>query len=161
MNLFPWFLFAHILGAIIAFGPTFSSPLISQMGRGEPMHVNFATRLGRRLVRVQVLPLAFVQGATGVGLIWAGNVDVFKASWLLLAIALYLITLAFAIFVQTPVVSRIVAMTTPPPGAAQAGPPAGGPPPELMALGQRAKRGGLFLMVMVVSIVFLMVVKPF
>jgi len=160
MNLFPWLLFAHILGAIIAFGPTFSSPLISQMGRAEPMHGNFATRLGRRLVRVQTLPLAIVQGITGVALIWAGNIDVFKVRWLLVAIALYVITLGFAFFVQTPVVSRILAITTPAPGAAP-GPPPGGPPPELPALARRARLGGYFLITMVVSIVFLMVMKPF
>ena len=33
VNLFPWFLFAHVLGAIIAFGPTFSSPIIGRHGR--------------------------------------------------------------------------------------------------------------------------------
>jgi hypothetical protein len=41
------------------------------------------------------------------------------------------------------------------------GPPAGGPPPELIATAMKARRGGSFLGVMIVIIVFLMVVKPF
>ena len=53
-------------------------------------------------------------------------------------------------------------MTTPPAGApAPAGPPAGGPPPELMGMITKIKRGGMLLIVLVVSIVFLMVTKPF
>ena len=49
MNLFPWFLFAHVLGAIIAFGPTFSVPIIGRMGAQERAHGNFAMRVSRAL----------------------------------------------------------------------------------------------------------------
>ena len=49
MNLFPWLLFAHILGAIIAFGPTFSSPIIGRMGGAERAHSNFAMRISRTI----------------------------------------------------------------------------------------------------------------
>ena len=162
MNLFPWFLFAHILGAIIAFGPTFSSPIIGRMGAAERAHGNFAMRLSRELARVQILPLAIVQGITGVALIITGNIDLLKHNWLMVAIVLYLIAIGFAIFVQTPRAKRIIAMTTPPAeGAAPAGPPAGGPPPALMEEIRKVKLGGTLLIVLVTSIVFLMVVKPF
>jgi uncharacterized membrane protein len=159
MNLFPWLLFVHILGAIIAFGPAFSMPIIGAMGGKEPMHANFATRLSERLSKVQIIPLAILQGITGLGLIIAGNIDLFARAWLLLAIVLYLIAISFALFVQTPTAQKIVEMTSggPPPG----GPPAGGPPPELLALIKRIQRGGALLMALIVSIVFLMVVKPF
>ncbi|HEY8238718.1 MAG TPA: DUF2269 family protein [Candidatus Limnocylindrales bacterium] len=163
MSLFPWFLFAHVLGAIIAFGPTFSSPIIGRMGGAERAHSNFAMRVSHELARVQILPLAIVQGLTGVGLIVTGSIDLFKDhNWLLVGIALYLFAIGYAIFVQTPLANRIIALTTPPAGApAPAGPPAGGPPPELMGLITRIKRGGMLLIVLVVSIVFLMVTKPF
>lgn len=160
MNLFPWFLFAHVLGAIIAFGPTFSSPIIGRMGAAERQHANFAMRVSRQLARVQILPLAIVQGFTGLGLIITGNVDVMQSNWLLVAIVLYLVAIGFAIFVQTPRAKRIIAMTTPPTDA-PAGPPAGGPPAGLMDEIVKVKRGGLLLIVLITSIVFLMVMKPF
>jgi uncharacterized membrane protein len=181
MNLFPWFLFAHVLGAIIAFGPTFSSPIIGRMGAKEREHSAFAIRLSSRLARVQTLPLAYVQGLTGLGLLWAGNINPFEHGWLMLGIGLYLVAIGFALFVQVPLVNRVIAMTSggPPPGAASpggapasgapapggpagvGGPPAGGPPPELMAMIKRVRQGGFLLMALVVAIVFLMVAKPF
>jgi hypothetical protein len=166
MNLFPWLLFAHVLGAIIAFGPTFSSPIIGRMGAAERAHGNFAMRVSRELARVQILPLAIVQGITGVGLIIVANINVMEHNWLLVAIVLYLIAIGFAIFVQTPRAKRIIAMTTPPAdapagGPPAGGPPAGGPPPALMAEIRMVKQGGMLLIALVTSIVFLMVVKPF
>lgn len=167
MNLFPWFLFAHVLGAIIAFGPTFSFPIIGRLGAQERIHGNFATRLSLALSRVQVVPFAILQGITGIGLIITGNIDVLNTPWLLIGILLYLIALNFALFIQTPTVKQIIALTTvgPPSGAgpasgAPAGPGSGGPPPELLRLVKRVQLGGLFLMALIVAIVFLMVAKP-
>lgn len=167
VTLFSLILFTHVLGAIIAFGPTFSSPIIARMGAAERAHGNFATRVSHQLARVQILPLAIVQGLTGLGLIITGNIDLTKAAWLLVGIVLYLIAIGFAIFVQTPRANRIIAMTTPPPGAPApsgppaSGPPAGGPPPALAAEIAKIKQGGMLLIVLVVVIVFLMVTKPF
>ena len=171
MNLFPWFLFAHVLGAIIAFGPTFSFPIIGRLGAMERQHGNFATRVSETLARVQLIPFAIVQGITGVGLIVTGNIDLLNTPWLLIGISLYVIALGYGIFVQTPAVKRVIEMTSggPPPGAAGSpgaggppagGPPAGGPPPEMMALIKRIQLGGMFLMALIVTIVFLMVTKP-
>lgn len=163
MSLFSLLLFTHVLGAIIAFGPTFSSPIIARMGAAERAHGNFAMRVSHQLARVQILPLGIVQGITGLGLILTGNIDLFKDhNWLLVAIGLYLVAISYGIFVQTPLANRIIALTTPPAGApAPAGSSAGGPPPELAGLITRIKRGGFLLMALVVSIVFLMVTKPF
>ena len=174
MTLFQGLLFAHVLGAIIAFGPTFSGPIIGRMGAQERAHANFAMRISRQLARVQIIPLALLQGATGLALIVVGNIDVMAAAWLLVAIVLYLIAIGFAIFIQVPRAKRIIAMTTSPaeapapsappsgsPSGTPSGPPAGGPPPGLMAEITKAKRGGILLIVLVTAIVFLMVVKPF
>lgn len=174
MNLFALFLFAHVLGAIIAFGPTFSFPIIGRLGAQERIHGNFATRLSLALSRVQVVPFAVLQGITGIGLIVTGNIDVLRTPWLLIGILLYLIALNFALFIQTPTVKQVIALTTggPPSAAAPGtgspaaaprgpgGPGAGGPPPQLLRLIKRVQLGGLFLMALIVSIVFLMVVKP-
>jgi len=166
MNLFPWFLFAHVLGAIIAFGPTFSFPIIGAMADKEREHGNFATRVSERLTKVQVVPLALLQGITGVALIVLGNIDVLAKYWLLTAIVLYLFALGYAILVQGPTVARVIELTRggpPAGGPAGSGGPAGpgGPPPELPGLIRRVQRGGAMLTFLIVTIVFLMVVKPF
>jgi Predicted integral membrane protein (DUF2269) len=169
MDLFPWFLFAHVLGAIIAFGPTFSFPIMGRVASQEREHGNFATRLSETISKVQVLPFAILQGITGVGLVLSRNIDVLRVPWLTVAIVLYLIALGYAIFVQTPTVKRVIALTSGRPpmsgGVAVAvppggDPPAGGPPPELLGLVRRVQLGGLTLTALIVSIVFLMVVKP-
>lgn len=167
MNLFPLLLFAHVLGAIIAFGPAFSFPIIGAMGGKEPMHANFATRLAERLAKVQLTPLALLQGITGLGLIYFGNIDLFKSTWLLIAIVLYLVALGYALMVQAPAVRRVVELSggVPKQGAAPAGgppaggPPAGGPPPELLAAIRKVQQGGMLLVILIVAIVFLMVTK--
>jgi uncharacterized membrane protein len=177
--LFPYFLFAHVLGAIIAFGPTFTFPIIGRFGAQERSHANFATRLSARISRIQVVPFAILQGITGVGLIIAGKIDVMSKGWLVVGIVLYLIALGYALFIQTSTVNRVIAMTSggPPSGVAPAGgapdsgapasgvpasgPGAGGPPPALLRDIRGVQLGGMFLLVLIISIVYLMVMKPF
>ena len=160
MDLFPWLLFLHVFGAIIAFGPSYSFPIIGRMGGGEPQHANFATRVSLALTRQRVLPLAILQGVTGAGLVIVRGYDITRPSWLSVSIVLYAIALVFAFAVQTPTVRAIIAMTSaPPPPPAPGAPP--GPPPALRALIRRTQLGGMFLAALVAVIVFLMVVKPF
>jgi hypothetical protein len=157
MDLFPWLLFLHVLGAIVAFGPTFAFPMIGAMGGKEPQHANFATRASHLIGNRLVLPVALTMPVTGAGMILARGIDLSARAnwWLGLAIVLYLITISFAVLVQSRNVGRIVTMTStpPPPGAS-------GPPPELRALIAKVQRGGMFIGLMVVVIVLLMVVKP-
>ena len=75
MSLFPWLLFLHVLGAIVAFGPTFTFPIIGAMGGKEPQHANFATRVSSAISGQRVIPLAIFQGITGVGLIIVSGID--------------------------------------------------------------------------------------
>ena len=60
MDLFPWLLWLHIFGAIVAFGPTFAFPLIGGMGGNEPMHANFARRITGKIEGGITIPLAVV-----------------------------------------------------------------------------------------------------
>src|SRR5437762_11466118 len=151
MDLGPWFLFLHILGAIVAFGPTFTFPIIGAMGGREPMHANFATRISYRISERVVLPLAIFQAITGVGLILTRHWDLLNTRWLLAGIILYIIALSTALFVLIPTTARIIAMTSapPPPGAA-------GPPPGLLQLIRRVQRAGAINSVVIVAIVLLM-----
>jgi uncharacterized membrane protein len=174
MNLFPWFLFAHVLGAIIAFGASYSAfPLIGAMSGKEPAHGNFGARISHAISTKVVRPLAILQGITGVAMIWLAQIDLTKALWLDVAIVLYLIALGYALFVQIPLSQRLVELTSGGPPSAQPGPgpaagapsassgPPAGPPPGLIEAATKARRGGAFIGIMITVIVFLMVVKPF
>jgi len=154
-GLVPYLLFLHVLGAIVAFGPTFSFAIIGAMGGKEPQHANFATRVSARISDRVVEPLAVVQGVTGVLLIISAGLDLLATRWLLLGITLYVIALTFALTLQRTTVNKVIAMTSapPPPGAS-------GPPPGLPELVKKVQRGGMFLGLMIIAIVFLMVVKP-
>jgi uncharacterized membrane protein len=154
---FPWLLFLHVLGAIIAFGPTFAFSIIGSMGGQEPQHANFATRVSQRIGDRLVEPLAIFQGITGLLLIWISGRNLFasESQWLVLAIVLYLFGLYFALIVQARWVRGIIEMTSgpPPPGAS-------GPPPALAELVGKVQRGGMILGINLVVIVLLMVLKP-
>jgi uncharacterized membrane protein len=153
----PFLLFLHVMGAIIAFGPTFAYSIMGAAAAREPEHANFSSRqvalIGNRLV----YPLAIFQGVTGVLLIWATGMSLMSSTWLLIAIVLYVILLAYAFTIQRNTLHRIIELgsTPPPPGT-----PPGPPPPELLSAVKKVQRGGMFLGLTVVVIVFLMVVKP-
>ena len=150
------FLFLHVIGAIIAFGPTFSVfPIVGAMAGGEPQHANFAARVNGRIFQVRTMPLAIFQGITGLVLILLTGLNPIGQAWLGLGIVLYLIALGYALLVQAPTGRRIAELTAapPPPGAS-------GPPPELLAAVGRSRQGSKFLQILLVLIVILMVTKP-
>ena len=154
---FPFLLFLHVLGAIIAFGPTFAFSIMGSMAGKEPQHANFSARQTEAISTRLLYPLAIFQGITGVLLIASGKLDVMSRPWLLIAIVLYAITLTFGLTVQRTALHHLIDLssTPPPPGT-----PPGPPPPELLATVKKVQRGGMFLGIMIVTIVFLMVVKP-
>jgi Predicted integral membrane protein (DUF2269) len=163
--LLPIFLYAHVLGAIITFGPAFSSPIIARQAQRVPQSGHFAAVLGQVIQSRIMIPGAIVQGITGVGLILIMGIDLTSAPWrwLVVAIVLYLITITFAIAVQRPAVARMVELTRGMAAAAGGPPPSGapaGPPPELVATAARLQRGGMLMTLLIILIVFLMVIKP-
>ena len=157
------FLFLHVMGAIIVFGPTFVFPLIASQAQKSPQNGPFAAALSELIERRIVLPGAVVQGITGVALIFIIGADLTSSAyrWLVGGIILYLIAIAFAAFVQAPNAEKMVHLTAggPPPGPPPAGAPAG-PPPEIVATGKKLQQGGMLLAVLIVLIVILMVTKP-
>jgi uncharacterized membrane protein len=168
----PLFLFLHVMGAIVAFGPSFALPLIGAASAREPQHAHFGAVLGEIIERRLIIPFALLQGVTGVLLILGLRLDLLNTRWLLLGTILYAINILFAIFIQAPSGARLVELTQmaggpppgaggPPPGAGGPPPGAGGPPPQLLATVRRLQMGGIFLTVMLVLIVILMTTKPF
>jgi uncharacterized membrane protein len=161
-DLVPWFLFLHVLGAIIAFGPSFAFPIIGRMGGAEQAHGNFATRISLAISTQRVIPVALTVPVTGIGLIWSAGINPFNRDtrWLLVGILLYTLALTYSLAVQLPTLRRIVALTAGPPPGAPPAPPPSGPPPGLMDAVRKVQRGGLAVSGLVVIIAFLMVVKP-
>jgi len=152
------FLLLHVGGAIIAFGPTFAFSVVGSMGGSEPMHSNFALRVNERITTRIVIPLAVLEGITGIGLIWTLPVDLTKALWLDTAVILYVIALGISTGFQLPAVQNLIEATKNPPPAPPAGGPApAGPPPHIAALIKRIQMGGISLTLLIVLIIILMV----
>ena len=155
-------LFLHIGGAIVAFGPTFTFPILGPIAGREPPHVNFALRFQKRVATTLVVPLALFQGVTGVALIWKSGWNVLAVNWLSVSIVLYLIALGVAIGIGLPTMNKLIDATSAPPPPPPAGSqPPSGPPPHIASLVARGRRAGLAQTALIVAIVFLMVTKPF
>jgi hypothetical protein len=156
-DLFPWLLFLHVLAAIVAIGPNFAYSTIRALGRQEPQHANFSTRVSHAISARLVYTIGLVIPATGIAMILVMGIDLTSRSfwWLDIAIVAYAGVYLYSYLVQRRVIERIIQMTSspPPPGAS-------GPPAELVALATRAGHGGTAMLVALVVIVLLMVVKP-
>jgi hypothetical protein len=156
------FLFLHVMGAIVVFGPTFIFPIIASQAQKSPQNGPFAAVLSEFLERRLVIPGAIVQGITGIALILILGADLTSSAyrWLVGGIILYLIAIGFAVLVQAKNAEKMVHLTANiPPGPPPTGAPAG-PPPEIAATGKALQQGGMFLGVLIVLIVILMVTKP-
>lgn len=167
--MFTWFTlfrFLHILAAIIAFGPSFVFPILGSLSSKEPMHGNFALRVGAAIEDRLVIPFALTMPVSGVLMIVTANGAVQWARfWFLLAVALYLIAMFIAVFIQRGIVHKMIHMTAQmgaPSAALAAGPGAApaGPPPEFLALVKRSQMNGMILTALLVVIVILMIFRP-
>jgi hypothetical protein len=154
-DLVPWLLFLHVLAAIVAIGPNFAYSTIRGLGRQEPQHANFGTRITHLISARLVYPVGLVIPATGLSIIALLGIDLTSRAfwWLDVAIVTYAAVYLYSFFVQRPIVERIIELTSSPPTS-------GGPPPELPALAARAGRGGTAMLILLVLVAFLMVVKP-
>ena len=123
----PFLLFLHVMGAILAFGPTFAYSIMGAMAGREPQHANFSARQVAAIGDKLVYPLAIFQGVTGVLLIIASGRDLVNERWLGLAIILYAITLIYALTVQRNALHHLIEMTSTPPA------PGSPPNPEIPA----------------------------
>ena len=155
-------IFLHIMGAIVAFGPGFAFLILGPMSGREPQHANFAIRFQERVSVRLVVPLALLQGITGLLIVYLAGINLFTTLWLLVSIVLYLVALTNAFVVLIPTARKLVEATSaPPPPPAPDAPPRTGPPPHIAALVRRARMAGMANLALIVVIVFLMVTKPF
>ena len=115
-SLLPYFLFLHVFGAILAFGPTYAYSIMGSMAAKEPQHINFSLRQTAAIGNKLVYPLAIFQGITGVLLIIAAKIEPQKQPWLVAGIILYLIAITYALTIQRNALHLLIELTaTPPP----------------------------------------------
>ena len=157
--MFTFFLWLHILSAIVAFGPTFAFPLLGVMAAKEPQHALFVVRVQESIAMKLTYPFGLVLlPLAGIGMIWklGGFSWLFHTTWLLVAIGLFIVAAGYSTAVQTPTGMKLMHMLEKmPPGP----PPEGsaGPPPEAAALVKKLQIGGMFLTLMVVVVFTIMV----
>jgi uncharacterized membrane protein len=154
-------LFLHIMGAVLAFGPTYAFMLLGPMAAAEPAHGNFALRFQKRVSTMMIAPFGVLQGVTGLLLVWRIGFELFERGWLILSIVLYVVVLAIGFGVLIPSVRKLVEATSSPPPVSAPGAAPAGPPPHIVATAKRARLGGMANAALVLVIVFLMVAKPF
>ena len=147
-------LFLHVMGAILAFGPTFAFSIMGAMAGREPQHANFSAREAAAIGNKLVYPVAIFQGVTGVLLILATGISLTASTWLGLGIVLYAIALTYSLTIQRNALHHLIELSSTPPA------PGSPPSPEIPATVKKIQRGGMFLGTLVVVIVFLMVTKP-
>jgi hypothetical protein len=164
-----WFhiwLFLHITAAIVAFGPTFTFPLIGATARRHPRNLGFALLVSEVIEMRLVIPFALSMPVSGLGLAFSVSIDWTRNPWLIAALVIYATAMFTALALQAPVVRRLVEMTMHAPAGAPAVMPAGpgaemaGPPPEMAALLKRMQIQGMLLTVFLIAIIVLMVWKP-
>lgn len=173
------FLYLHISGVILAFGPTIAFPFFAARAAKEPMHGNFVLRVSEFVTQRLVEPGAVFVFLMGVGAIVTRGYNPLAELWLAVSIVLFLIVFAYANLVQARVVRQMIELTSRPaivtgdhaaitdaptlagPGAAAAeGAGMTGPPPEFVQLSKKAAAGGQFMMLAIFVLVALMVFKP-
>lgn len=151
MNWLLFWLFLHILAAVLAFGPIFVFPIIGSQAQKHPEHGHFALVLNEKIEHGLVIPLALTMLVSGTGLLITANVALFHTAYLLVAIALYLVAMVIALAIMVPTVGKLAKMTE------------NGPPSEPAAFGALVKRTQIFgglLQLLFLVIIFLMIIKP-
>jgi len=151
--MFTFWLFFHILAAILGFGPLFVFPLVGILASKNPGHGKFASALNNAIFKRLVLPFAGSMLISGIGLIFAAHINLAKTKWLGAAMVLYFIALGLGVGHQLPVGARIAKM-------ANEAPDGQPPPAEMLALIKRQRMVGMISILLFLVILFLMVVKP-
>lgn len=157
MNWFLFWLFLHILAAVIAFGPIFVFPIVGALAQRNPKHLAFAIELNHVVELRLVVPLALSMLVSGVGLIFAAHINLLASTYLWVALLFYLLAMAVALGIAVPTTSKLVKIAH----AAESAPQAEGPPPPpVMAMINRLRGTGMVLTLLFLIIIFLMIIKP-
>jgi uncharacterized membrane protein len=157
MNWFLFWLFLHILAAVIAFGPLFVFPIIGTLAARSPQNMRFAVELDHRISTRLVIPISLTMLISGSGLIWTTNINFFRTIYLIAAVALYLVALIISLMVLVPTTKQLLRIAEHMPAATLAGDSL---PPQVQELVRRTQMFGGLDMVLFLVIMFLMIVQP-
>jgi len=154
-----FWLIVHVLGVLLAFGPTFAFPFFGRLLEKHPENARFFVEGTEIIEKRLILPLGVVVALAGVGLIYTLHIPLWSTPWLIVALVLYASAYGYAVFVQLPTGSKLVRLLEgmppgpPPPGTT-------GPPPEVQRLADKLKFGGMYLSGSVIVIAILMMWQP-
>jgi amino acid transporter len=156
---FTFWLVLHVLSVVVAFGPTVVFGPLAAYAQKHPQHALAIAEASDMIERRIVIPVAALVPFFGLALIYSGHFDLWKSTWLLVSIGLFIVAFFFAVLVQNRnSVAMVKAIAALPPGPPPEG--ASGPPPQVAALGKRLQMGGVFLSVMILVILVLMIWRP-
>jgi hypothetical protein len=150
VNWFLFWLFLHILAAIIAFGPIFVFPLVAVLVQKAPQHIGFAVALNHAIEGRLITPVGATMLISGSGLIWTANVNFFATPYLIVAVILYLTALGIGTGVLGPNNRKMLAIVEGDQG----------PTPELFRLVKTNQKVGIATTSLFLTIVFLMIIQP-
>ncbi|GAB4549440.1 MAG: DUF2269 family protein [Anaerolineae bacterium] len=145
--LYSLLVFAHIMAAMMAIGFNFTYVVWIRRGHSNPESLPFALKGVKFLDDFIANPLYIVAGITGVLMIAMGKP---VASWLAVAIVLYVIDMLAAYLIYTPLLSRQIKILAEK-GSASA---------EYVAIANRSNVVGALLGVGAVIIVALKIFEP-
>lgn len=156
LDLFFVFLYLHIMGAIVAFGPGFAAMIVGPMAAKEPQYANFYARTQVAAGRKLITPVAISMLLTGIGMIVVRGWPAVTAGghWLEVGILLYFVSVVVAMAYQAPAGRKLAELTSTPPT------PGAGPNPEIQKAAKRVRIGGIVLVLLTAAIVFTMVMNP-
>lgn len=151
------FLFLHVLGAILAVGPTMTYAMWATLGqKAGPAQRAFAIK-GINWVDSHLATPAFIaQALTGIAMILLLEISFLHTAWLLMGVGLYVVVMILAVAVLTPVVKRQVDLVE----RTAADPADDGLNSQLAAVTAQVRKIGFTAGVLTLAIVFFMVVKP-
>lgn len=147
-------LLIHIMGAIIGLGPTMVFAILGP--RAQKAGPNGGVAIMESMVAIEralVFPVAMItQPTSGVLLIFATDLNkgFFSHIWLWVAIILFIGILSLSYGVNNPALHKMI-------GLAKGGKAM---EPEFASLAAKVKRVGPLIMLMFLTVIFLMVMKP-
>ena len=140
----------HVIAAITAVGANLTYAFwLRRAGTDDRARRVFAIDSIRRLDNRIATPAYIVLLITGVGMVLSGAFS-FSTGWIQVAIALYVVAVLIGVFLYAPVIKRQLAEAEKDPASA-----------EYRALASRSALYGVVEVVITLTIVFLMVAKPF
>ena len=156
--MFKVFLYIHILSAVVAFGPSFSIPIMAAwIQKNDPSANPYLIRMANVLGTRQSAPATILLLLSGIGLILVGKVPLGQL-WLAVSIGLYLIAFLVGILVQRPASIRMIRLMR---GDVEGmNIPEGGAMHALMKEVGRSRIVGTILLLFFLTILALMIWKP-